>query len=159
MKRSYFKNKRTPLKAKTGLKTKTKLKKKSITEAAKLKRELMMITKKIIKARDGNVCVTCGAVDLVGRNWHAGHFIRDSTGGVELRYHLDNLHSQCFRCNMILDGNEAEYYIYMVGRYGQEFVDELFRVKNQDTSRWTEVNYRNQIKAYRLIAENEGIQL
>lgn len=147
MKRTALKRK-TPLKAKSYWKTKRKgLRKKSKTPQAKLKEELMAVAKRIVKKRDGKVCCTCGATELEGKNRHAGHFIRDSVGGVELRYHLKNIHVQCFRCNIILGGNEAEYYRFMIGRYGQEEVDEIFKIKNE-THKWTEVDYRNKIKHY-----------
>lgn len=157
--------KQTPLKRKTPLRAKkhwnkrSRLRKKSNSPVALLKAELMKIAKKIAKARSGDKCCTCPAIDLQGRNWHGGHFIRDSVGGVLLRYLLENIHSQCFRCNMTLGGNEAEYYQFMVRKYGQEFVDELFRIKNQESEKWSEVDYRNRIKLYKQIAEQEEIEL
>ena len=132
----------------------TRLNKKSKTPEARLKSELMDLVKKHIKKRDGNICFSCGITGLMGSNWHAGHFIRDSVGGVALRYNLTNIHSQCARCNIFLSGNEGEYYIKMVDKYGQEFVDELFRIKHQEQAKWSKQDYQDKINYYKEL--NEG---
>lgn len=127
----------------------TRIKKKSTTPLAQIKSELMELTKKFIKLRDGPTCWTCGEKGLVGKNFHGGHFIPDSTGGVILRYDEFNIHPQCLRCNHFLSGNQAEYYIRMVKEYGQEFVDEMFRKKHQDTTKWGMQDYRDKIEYYK----------
>lgn len=127
----------------------TRVKRKSTTPVAKVKAELMALAKTYIKLRDGNTCWTCGAGGLQGINFHGGHFIADSIGGVILRYDEDNIHPQCMRCNHFLSGNQAEYYIKMVKEYGQEFVDEMFRKKHQDTTKWGMQDYRDKIDYYK----------
>ena len=64
-------------------------------------------------------CVTCGII----KHWKdmdCGHFIKREV--LRLRYHENNMHSQCRRCNHFLSGNEAEYSEFIIKKYGiQEF--------------------------------------
>ena len=46
-----------------------------------------------------------------------------------LRYNLDNLRLQCYYENINLGGNGSEFYRRMVLENGQEFVDNLFKLK------------------------------
>ncbi len=73
-------------------------------------------------------CATC---DHRGhyKTMQAGHFIASAQGNAT-RYLEDNVHAQCYRCNMNLGGNGAEYYPFMVERYGVARVDELRRLSN-----------------------------
>lgn len=115
---------RTPLKKGT-LKRQTKPKKKK-TDEAKLKDKIWKLCKKIIRTKYGNSCYTCEAENLVGSNWHTGHFIPSSVCGVFLRWELRNLRPQCFRCNISLVGNGSTFYKRLVEREGQAYVDQLF---------------------------------
>ena len=54
----------------------------------------------------------------------AGHCVAKAQGNVYF-FMEDDVHPQCYRCNINLGGNGVEYYIYMVDRYGQERVDEI----------------------------------
>jgi hypothetical protein len=108
-------------------------KKKEKTPEAKAREKLWELCKQIVRLKYGNTCYTCGAKNLEGSNWHTGHFIPSATCGAFLRYNIDNLRPQCFRCNMRLSGNVVEYYRAMVRDNGQEFVDQLFRDKNRNT--------------------------
>lgn len=70
-------------------------------------------------------CVTCGKV----KHWtelQAGHFIsrRHSMTLFDER----NVHPQCAYCNGPLHGNITAYQDFMVNTYGQETVDELWRL-------------------------------
>jgi hypothetical protein len=93
----------------TALKRKTPLKKASIKPVSKLKKELWQLCRAIIIGKYGSDCYTCGANDLRGSNRHVGHFITSSTCSAELRYSLDNLRPQCYRCNIHLSGNWPAY--------------------------------------------------
>ena len=89
-------------------------------------------------------CVTCGLV----RPWkemQAGHFIARAQGNATY-FELDNIHPQCFRCNINLGGNGPEYYPYMVERYGQDRVDELRRLSK--TTRKFTVDELLELEAY-----------
>lgn len=97
----------------------------------KLKEKLWELCKALTRAKYGNTCYTCGKTNLEGSGWHTGHFIPSSVGGFSLRYELRNLRPQCYYCNINLGGNGSAFYKNLVEREGQEYVDELFRLKQQ----------------------------
>ncbi len=75
-----------------------------------------------VKLRDKDLpCVSCDATDA---KWDAGHY-RSRGACPELRFHPDNIHKQCFRCNSILSSNAIDYRIRLIKRIGQERVDFL----------------------------------
>lgn len=116
----------------------------------KLKETLWELCKRIIRKRDGNVCIICGKSGLEGSSWHTGHFIPSSSCGVFLRYDLRNLHSSCYNCNINLGGNGAMFYKVLVSKYGQDFVDQLFVDKNLITKAdW--IFYEKKIDEYKKI--------
>ena len=73
-------------------------------------------------------CVTCGEVKHY-KELQAGHFIPQAQGNA-VKWDLRNIHPQCYRCNINLGGNGAEYYPYMEEVYGKEVIDELRRLSN-----------------------------
>ena len=109
------------------MKTK-KIKKLTIGQIQKkLWQECRRISKDIYKKADGTYeCYTCGQQNLVGSNLQLGHFIPKSVCGAYLKYSMDNLRLQCFRCNINLSGNGSVFYRKLVEREGQELVDRLF---------------------------------
>lgn len=112
---------------------KTKLKRKSKTPIAKTQQKLWELCKQIIRLKYGNTCYTCGKTGLVGSSWQTGHFIPKSTSGAYLKYDLRNLRPQCYRCNIDLSGNGAEFYKRLREREGQKYVDEIFKDKQRTT--------------------------
>jgi len=72
-------------------------------------------------------CCTCGRLmQRTARNSHAGHFIgKGMGGGSGVYYDERNVHAQCHNCNKYMQGNGAEYYPFMLAKYGQEVIDEL----------------------------------
>lgn len=101
------------------------------TQIKRLKAELWQLCKEITRKRYGNTCYTCDAVGLVGGNWHTAHFIASSICGLYLRYDLRNLRPGCYRCNVSLAGNGANYYRRLVEREGQAYVDAIFADKGK----------------------------
>jgi NinG protein len=80
------------------------------------------VNKYVRLAQRGRPCISCGA------DWsdtaQAGHFL--SRGArPELRFELDNIHSQCVRCNMHLSGNLLGYRKGLIDRIGLERVEAL----------------------------------
>lgn len=73
-------------------------------------------------------CVTCGATNMF-TSMQAGHFIARAQGNA-CYFEEDNVHVQCYRCNINLGGNGPEYYPFMVDTYGEERVNELRRLSN-----------------------------
>ena len=168
LKRSKLARK-TPLRAKTALTTKTplknknrgilepqKAKRKSRTPLQKLKDKLWAECKRIIRARyqryDGMWnCYTCGHLIELPAQCQTGHFIPSSICSTELRYDLDNLRPQCYRCNINLSGNWVAYEKHLKEEMGENF-PEILKRRNDSTKNfmyradWYEMylnNYRS----------------
>ena len=108
----------------------TPLKKKSKVKISVLKRKLWKEFSKYIRERDKGICFTCGR-KCEGSGYHAGHFIPKSVGGIALYFNEDNVHGQCYNCNINLGGNQYEY----GQRLGKEMVDKLYKIKQQTNLR------------------------
>jgi len=98
---------------------------------------------------DDATCVTCG-VTKPWKEMQAGHFF--SRGRYPTRWTEQNVHVQCYRCNVLLKGNYINYTRYMINRYTMEGVDALER-KSVDGSkvstpdlRWLIDVYKDRIK-------------
>ena len=110
---------------------KRKICKKKAISISKLQKLLWVECKRIIRAKYGNKCYTCGKQGLVGSDWHTGHFIPKGACGAFLKYDLRNLRPQCYHDNINLGGNGATFYKLMVEREGQRYVDQLFKDKQK----------------------------
>lgn len=91
---------------------------------ARWKKEFWKTFAQYIKKRDNYICFSCGRKGE-GSGMHAGHFIPKSVGGLTLYFNEDNVHAQCYNCNINLGGNQYEY----GKRLGDEKVEELKRLK------------------------------
>lgn len=109
----------------------TGIKKKSKSPLAKAKDRLWKKLKEVIDARDGPVCISCGATELTGANKHGGHFIPSSSCGGFLRYDLRNVFNQCASCNLFRNGAGAEYTLELQKKFGLEFVEQIIRDKQK----------------------------
>jgi hypothetical protein len=94
-----------------------------------LKTKLWEECKRITRKRHGNTCYTCGAYT---EHPHTGHFIPSSICSAAMRYDLDNLRPQCFRCNIHLSGNWVAYEAHLILDKGRDFPDQL-KQRNRDT--------------------------
>lgn len=112
-----------------------------------LKRKLWKRFSLFIRNRDKGVCFTCNR-QCEGKGYHAGHFIPKSVGGIALYFNEDNVHGQCYNCNINLGGNQWEY----GKRLGEEKVTKLMKLK-QNITKWTEQDYLEKIKFYENILE------
>lgn len=90
------------------------MRRRAIGTVPKLKKELWNLCREIILQRHGSDCYTCGAKDLIGSNRHIGHFIPSSVCSAAMRYDLDNLRPQCYRCNIHLSGNWLAYESHLI---------------------------------------------
>lgn len=97
----------------------TRPRKQRKSSLASLKRKLWRLFGAYVKARDGNICFSCGRPGLSGSGWHAGHMFPAGSASL-IRWEPKNVHSQCFRCNIDLGGNGAEYALRFMERYGVE---------------------------------------
>lgn len=96
------------------------IRKKSARPIPVLKTKLWDTIKVLCKQRDGNACWSCDQKNLVGSNWHPGHFVAAGSSSA-LRFHPLNIHSQCMNCNINLGGNGAHYARRIMHAYGMEF--------------------------------------
>lgn len=99
---------------------------------SKLQEKLWAECKRIIRARYGNTCYTCGRSGLEGSNWHTGHMFPKGALGGFLKYDLRLLRPQCYHCNINLGGNGAIFIENMRKREGNEYVDGIIRDKNTE---------------------------
>lgn len=96
-----------------------KLRKNSLLTPAKLKRKAWEQFSFYVRHKEKGSCFTCISK---GRpeDMHAGHFIHG-----RLDFDETNVHAQCPRCNIFLNGNLVEYTMKMIEKYGKDYVDEL----------------------------------
>ena len=104
------------------------------------------------KQKKGYVaCVSCGEVKLWSQ-LQAGHYVRASAG-MNTYFDEQNVHPQCCRCNIFLDGNLAPYALFMLKTYGNGILaalDERRRVVRKiSTSEYLELieAYKSKLKA------------
>lgn len=86
---------------------------------------------------DGKPCISCGtplSSDGVGGGFDAGHF-RSRGAAPHLRFHEDNIHGQCKRCNRHLAGNVSAMRIGLIERIGKERVKAI--EADNSTHKWT----------------------
>ena len=69
------------------------------------------------------VCCTCGKAFPV-KDLQAGHFISGRTNGI--LFDERGVHAQCCGCNLYGRGRVVEYRDYMLKRYGQDVIDDLY---------------------------------
>lgn len=125
---------------------KTPLKRKSKTDSAKLRAKLWELCKQLTRKNYGYNCYTCGQGCEAP---HTGHFISSSVCSGELRYSLDNLRPQCYRCNIHLSGNWLAYEQRLITDEGKDFVETL-KKRNQETKniKYDSIWYQEKIKKY-----------
>lgn len=104
-----------------------------------------------IRQRDQYTCFTCGRKGE-GSGIHAGHYIPKSIGGIGLYFDETNVHAQCYNCNINLGGYGAIYHQKMIDKYGEDFVKELWRRKEQDYNKWSENDYIIRIERYKSLS-------
>lgn len=76
----------------------------------------------------GLVCCTCGHRD--SGQFDGGHFLPTS-GYSAIRYNTNQIHLQCKRCNRFNGGMPKEYRLFMINRYGLEYVENLEATKTK----------------------------
>ena len=95
-------------------------------------------------------CVTCGIV-LHWTEVHAGHYIPEHTCSI-LRFDRDNIHPQCPKCNRYHNANLARYTLYMLDKYGLEFVQNFICIddRHEKVKRTLEeqLGYNTEVRDY-----------
>ena len=95
-----------------------------------LKAEAQRLCNKYARFRDqlenGYGCRTCG--QTTGQ-MDGGHFLPTSSYSA-IRYNTNQIHQQCKRCNRWNGGMRDEYTVFMIDKYGEEYVANLKAQKN-----------------------------
>ena len=150
---------RTPLKRPSVGHKKVSRKRVKPSVLRSLRNKTWELCKAIIRKKYGNLCYTCGKGPLAGAGWQTGHFIPRSTCGLLLRYKLENLRPQCYRCNIDLSGNGAVFYRKLVEVEGQQYVDTLFAEKAKITKETKDFYYDLIAEYKKILAELDDTAL
>ena len=119
-----------------------------------LKKDAQREFNRWVRARDARLpCISCGTPppDLSGLHAgrDAGHY--RSTGSADhLRFHEDNCHAQCVKCNQFGAGMAVDYRIGLIRRIGAARVEAL--ECSNETVKWTREGLRAIRDDYRLKA-------
>ncbi len=109
---------------------------------------------KFIRLRDkGQVCISCQK--KINGVEHASHFL--SAGGHSIvRFHEDNVWTSCYKCNVMLSGNQIEYRKALIDKIGIERVQWLENNGSKE-KKWTKEElkeimaiYKKKIKEYEI---------
>lgn len=122
------------------------------------KKEFWKVFSLYIRTRDKFICFTCGA-ELERRNSQAGHMIPRAAGGLSLYFNEDNVHCQCYRCNINLGGNGAEYARRFILKYGQKSFDKIIKLRDTGYLKYTIEDYQRLIGEYKVKIKNEEEKL
>ena len=98
-----------------------------------------------IRMRDGKNCISCSKSGDQGA-YHAGHFKSQGYNSA-LRFDENNIHVQCYRCNVELSSNQSLYRPALINKIG---IDEVLRLETtKNTKLWTVEELQDIIKTYK----------
>lgn len=96
------------------------------------------VVHQMVRERDrGLPCISCGVPYSI--DFQAGHCFASGDYN-SIRFHFDNIHGQCGKCNLLKDGNESEYRLRLSKRIGSERFKNLVMLAGVDkktTKKWT----------------------
>lgn len=97
-----------------------------------LEAKLDRVFSNYIRQRDADVggtvrCVTCRRL-LFWKEAHAGHFVKRQHRAV--RWDERNVHAQCVSCNTYRGGQQDEYGLFIIRKYGNQVHEELLGRKH-----------------------------
>ena len=107
------------------------------------------IAQKYARLRDAHLgCISCN--NETATVYHGGHLFKSELySGV--RFHEFNIHKQCAKCNVFLNGNEVNYVAGFIKRYGQELFDLLStQARESKIRKWEKEELLNVINFYKL---------
>ena len=124
--------------------TTTQLKKKAWTVFS------IFIRKKNSNSNGDCKCVTCGGISH-WKKMQAGHYVGGRNNTVLFNEKL--VFPQCYRCNVILKGNYAQYTLFMLDKgYTKDEIQEMLYLKSK-VRKWKpnelkeiEIMYKDKIK-------------
>lgn len=108
------------------------MKKTSKQPISKIQRDIWQECRRIKNIGKENVdCYTCDAKNLQGANKQLGHMWSKATLTALLKYELDILEWQCFRCNINGGGMGADFYKRKLKEIGKKRMNELEQTRNK----------------------------
>ena len=118
-----------------------------------LKKELDIVFSRYIRLRNADdngdaICVTCG----VKNHWKKlqnGHFM--SRRHSSTRWDEDNCQVQCYSCNVMQQGKQYEYSIWL----GVELADELLAL-SRETRKFSNIELQEMIEIFKEKIERIG---
>lgn len=116
-----------------------KTKKITIKDRERLKKKAEIVFNKWIRERDKK-CMTCGESE---KQLYAGHFCHNRED-----FNERNKNAQCYTCNFRKKGNMRFYTIYMVDKYGLDYVKELLLCEKEKPRLESAEFYLNIINKY-----------
>jgi hypothetical protein len=133
------------VKVKQWKETKTRMKNDLKTTQDWLK-EAQTIFNKFIRLRDtGLNCISCG--QKINGVKHASHYL-SSGGHSAVRFHEDNVWVSCYKCNVMLSGNQIEYRKSLIKKIGVERVEWL-EENGSKVKKWTIDELKELIRIYK----------
>jgi len=125
--------------------TKTRMKNELKTTSDWMK-EAQKVFNQYIRLRDkGLNCISCG--QKINGVKHASHYL--SAGGHSaVRYNEDNVWVSCYKCNVMLSGNQIEYRKRLIQKIGIERVDWLEN-NGSKLKKWEVEELKLLIKTYK----------
>jgi hypothetical protein len=109
-------------------------------------KETQTIFNKYIRLRDmGLVCISCQ--QKINGVKHASHYL-SSGGHSAVRFHEDNVWVSCYKCNVMLSGNQIEYRKSLIKKIGVKRVEWLEEHGNH-VKKWTIEELKELIKEYK----------
>lgn len=132
-----------------------KQRKEKIKTLTQLINEARKPFQKWIRTRDKNrPCISCG--NNTSLIWDAGHFYKAELYSA-LIFEEKNVHKQCRKCNCYLSGNEVEYRIGLLMRYGGAYVAELeLKVEKQRIKKYERLELQEIKNKYILKLKQEA---
>ncbi len=105
-----------------------------------------LVFNKFIRLRDKDeLCISCGK--KINGVKHASHYL--SAGGHSaVRYNEDNVWVSCYKCNVMLSGNQIEYRKRLIQKIGVERVEWLENNGNI-VKKWTKEELKLLITEYK----------
>ena len=95
------------------------------------------------------ICVTCGDIKPSKEHQNGHYFPRNR---LATRFHEDNCHPQCPRCNIFQGGNYTAYAAYMYKKYGTQKMEQM-EALSRKMVKFTISDYQTMIEGWQTMME------
>ena len=110
-------------------------------------KDCQKVVNKYIRERDKNNpnCISCGKI--INGVRHASHFM-SSGGHSNIRFNTDNIWVSCYKCNVMLSGNQLPYRVRLIEKIGIKRVEYIESIANE-TRRYSIDELKKIIKEFK----------